>query len=217
MDFIINLKPFVQWQEKVNMFENAFGYHEKLPENIRIVFMWLCQDVASLQRKWDFYEELFGKEQNTNLLSELASWSFNIIEETLRNDMTMAICRLSDPSKLLNNENLSLETLVKNCPNIKGLDVLLSDFQKACEPVSKLRNKQIGHNDLNTVIKPREHPLPGIHKAQIDLILGLASNILSSVVQNYENGELNFHTISQGGADTLIFWLKAGKDHHARN
>ena len=179
--------------------------------------MWLCQDVASLQSKWDFYGELYGKEQNTNLVSELASWSFNIIEESLRNDITMAICRLSDPSKLLDKENLSLETLVKNCANIKGLDILLNDFQKACEPVSKHRNKQVGHNDLNTVIKPREYPLPGIHKDQIDLILNLATKILNSVIQNYENGELNFHTISHGGADTLIFWLKAGKDHHERD
>jgi len=63
------------------MSKNAFGYVELLPENIRDSFMWLCQDVASLQHKWDLYLELFGKDQNTNLLSELAPASFNIISE----------------------------------------------------------------------------------------------------------------------------------------
>jgi hypothetical protein len=193
------------------MSKNAFGYVDQLPENIRDSFMWLCQDVASLQHKWDFYLELFGKNQNTDLLSELAPASFNIIFETLQNDITMAICRLSDPPKSMGQENLSLATLVKNCTEIEGLDGFLTDFQNICEPVRQRRNKRVGHRDLNTVIKPLENPLPGVSKEQIDIILKTAAAILNSVLQNYDNGELNFHTISPGGADSLIFWLKTGK------
>jgi hypothetical protein len=198
------------------VFENAFGYDKKVPENIRTVVMWLCQDVASLQSKWDFYQKLFNVEQNTELLSELAQWSFNIIEESLRNDMTMAICRLSDPSKSFKKENLSLAYLVENCPEIAGLDTMLIEFQNSCEPVSKYRNKQVGHNDLNTVIKPRENPLPGINKEQITKIVKLASNLLNCVFMNFTNAELYFYTVSRDDADTLIFWLKAGKDSKSR-
>lgn len=178
--------------------------------------MWLCQDVAALQSEWDFYLELYGKEENTALLSELASWSFNIIEESLRNDMTMAICRLCDPSITMRKENLSLATLVKKCPDIADLDQRLKDFQAVCEPISSWRNKQVGHNDLHTRIHPRENPLPGITKYQIDEIIKQASALLRVVAFRYTGGELNFHTISRGGAEDLVFWLKSGQDHHSR-
>lgn len=81
-------------------YTSRFGYYPKLPEDIREVFMWLCQDVAALREKWDFYQELFDK-GNIDLLSELARASFQIFEESLRDDLTMSICRLSDPAKSL--------------------------------------------------------------------------------------------------------------------
>jgi hypothetical protein len=178
--------------------------------------MWLCQEVASLQSKWDFYLELFGKEQNTNLLSELARFSFNIVEESLRFDMIMAICRLSDPLKSVGQENLSFARLVENCSDVSGLDVLRTEFQKACEPVRQLRNKRVGHKDLNTFIKPSENPLAGIDKEHMDLIVKLASNILKAVFQHYVAADVDFHTIARGGAKDLIFWLNEGREFHVR-
>lgn len=193
------------------MAKNDFGYTEKLPEDIRDVFMWLCQDVASLQQKWDFWLELFGKSENTDLLSELAPASFNIILETLQNDITMAICRLSDPTKSVGQENLSFATLAKKCVDVEGIESLVSEFQKICKPVRQRRNKKVGHRDLNSVIKPLEYPLQGVSKEQIDTIVKTAEGILNFVLQNYENAEMYFHTISPGGAETLLFWLIKGK------
>ena len=97
---------------------DPFGYIPKLPDNIRNIFMRLCQDVYSLRSKWEFYLELFDSKKNAELISELARASFQIIEESLRNDMIMAICRLSDPSqsspKSKKKDNLSLCTLLSN-------------------------------------------------------------------------------------------------------
>lgn len=198
------------------MAKDSFGYSEKLPENIQDVFMWLCQDVASLQQKWDFWLELFGESQNTKLLSELAPASFNVILETLQSDVTMAICRLSDPPKSMGQENLSFATLVKNCAEIEGVENLGAEFQRMCEPVRQRRNKRVSHRDLNSVINPSENPLPGISKEQIDMIVKKAAEILNFILQHYENAELLFHMVSPGGADALIFWLKAGKAAKSR-
>lgn len=195
--------------------ENAFGYNTLIPENIREIFMWLCQDVAALQSKWDFYLELYSDEETTSLLSELASWSFNMIEESLRNDMTMAICRLSDPSITFRKENLSLASLVEKCPDIEGLEEQLADFQVACEPISQWRNRNVGHKDYNTAIRPRENPLPGISKSQIDEIVRLAARLLQTVSFHFGGGDLYFHTVARGGGDDLVFWLKAGREHHS--
>ena len=198
------------------MSKNDFGYSEQLPENIRDVFMWLCQDVASLQHKWDFWLEMFGKSQNADLLSELALASFNIILETLQNDVTMAISRLSDPPKSMGKENLSFATLAENCIEIKGVESLVTEFRKICKPVRQRRNVKLAHRDLDFVINPSENPLPGISKAQIDTIAKMAADILNRIRQHYESVEMNFHIVSRGDAEALIFWLKAGKDFKAR-
>jgi hypothetical protein len=200
------------------MTKNAFGYSEQLPENMRDVFMWLCQDVVSLQNKWDFWLEMFGKKQNTDLLSELAPASFNIILETLQNDITMAICRLSDPAKNNKQENLSFATLAQKCVEveIEKAESLVTEFEILCKPVRQRRNKKVGHRDLNSVIKPLENPLPGISQEQIEMIIKKAEDILNFIIQNYDNGELYFHTISPGGAKELIFWLQKGKVSKSR-
>ena len=191
-----------------------FGYSEKLPENIKDAFMWLCQDVSILQSKWDFFSYLFGTKANTDLLSELAPASFNMIFDSLLNDITMAICRLSDPSKSgrdLERYNLSFSTLVDMCDQIEGLKELLKDFRNVCKPITQTRNRRVGHRDLDTAIRPLENPLPGITKQQIERILKTATDFLNTVYKNYDNGFLVFHMVVPGGADALIFWLTKAK------
>lgn len=119
------------------MYDKALGYNSVVPEDIREMFMWLCQDVASLHNKWQFYVGLYSGEVDTGLLSELAPGSFSIIEESLRNDMTMSICRLTDPVETTGKPNLSLQTLAKSCEHIDGLSELLDDFLQACDPVRR--------------------------------------------------------------------------------
>ncbi len=203
------------------MAKDIFGYSELLPEIIREPFMWLCQDVASLQQKWDFWQELFGKRQNAIFLSNLVPASFNIILETLQNDITMAIYRLSDPPRSMGQENLSFATLAKNCIEIEGLTDRISEFRRMCEPVRQRRKKRVGHRDLNSVINPLENPLPNISKDQIDMIINNASNILNFILKHYEDAEMYFHAACRGGAEELIFWLNEGnaaKSHtHARH
>ena len=196
------------------MSNNTFGYIPELPEEIREIFMWLCQDVASLQRKWDFYIRLYGNQESTELLSELACSSFQIIEEALRDDMTMAICRLSDPLQSHRKDNRSLKTLTTNkCVKRETVDQLLKEFIDACKPVQQLRNKRVGHNNLNTRIRPNENLLPGISRSQIDRIIETATKTLNVICQRFVDCELKFRPIHIGGAEDLIYWLKTAREY----
>jgi len=200
------------------MYEDRFGYDPKVPEDIRLIFMWLCQDVSSLQNEWDFYLDLFDKEENNELFHEVAPMSFDIIEEVLRHDMIMSIGRLSDPKiSIKKKENLSLAALVERCADIHGLELLLEKFQLSCLHTTQWRNKRVGHRDLYTTISPSEHPLPKIDKQQLDQILSEASEILKAVFLHYSRGDLYFHTIAPGKADDLIFYLKSGRDFTRKN
>ncbi len=92
---------------------------------------------------------------------------------------------------------------------------MLKDFLEACKPVRRYRNKRVGHNDLNTTIKPHDNPLPGIGRKHIDRIVQLAEQILNLVYQRFVDVELFFKPAYIGGADALIFWLKVAKEHEA--
>jgi hypothetical protein len=198
------------------MTDNAFGYDIRLPDDIREIFMWLCQDVASLSKKWGFYQELFGSEETTRLLSDLARASFQIIEESLRADMTMGICRLSDPPQSVGKDNLSILTLVYQLGEISDISILVNEFREACEPLRQYRNKRVGHNDLYTTIKFQDNPLPGIGRRHIDRIVQLAERILNTIYQHFVDGELFFQPVLIGGANTLIFRLKMAKEYETK-
>jgi hypothetical protein len=173
----------------------------------------MCQDVLSIVRKWGFYLELFDNKENLGLLSDTALGSFSIIEESLRQDLTLSICRLSDLSRdRKGNRNLSLQTLVENCDNIEGLFKLLQDFLEACAPIEKYRNKRVGHNDLNVRLMPNDYIVPNIRKSQIEKIIQQSCAILKLINQHYSSSDIAFPSRIFGGAEDLIYWLKRGRN-----
>ena len=192
-------------------YDGAFGYHPLIPESIREIFMWLCQDVASLHDKWHFYLELFTSVDSTRLLSELAPDSFIIVKEALCIDLTVAICRLSDPPLTGKHRNLSFRTLLGECDDIDGTNRMLEDFLAACEPVRQFMHKQMRENDLDITLEPDENPLPGIGRSQVDEILGLADRMLNVICQEYDNSVLIFRPYLTSGADVLLHWLELAK------
>jgi hypothetical protein len=201
--------------------DGDFCYNPAIPEPIRDIFAQLGQDVAWLHYKWNSYLELFAKPENAALLSDMVRALFQLMEESLRNDMTMAIARLNDPPRSMGKENCSIATLVERLaghPVHPRLQVLLREFKAACEPIEKHRNKRVGHNDLATAIKPHEHPLPGVGRSQVDTILGLAAKILRTTVDQFDSIEYGFdRMIKIGGADDLMFWLRKGWEARDRD
>ena len=130
--------------------------------------------------------------------------------------LMLSICRLSDPPVSFGNDNLSISALVHNLGESSDISVLKDEFQKACEPVRQYRNKRVGHNDLNTTIKPQDNPLPGIGRMHIDRIVELAETLLNLVYQRFVDGELLFQPFYIGGADELIYWLKMAKEYETK-
>ncbi len=87
------------------------GNQERIPKEIRDASADLYDDVVMLHLKWRFYLELFCEPGNAQLLSKQSRAFFQIVEESLRADMLMALCRLSDPSP-----SLARESFVRDFP-----------------------------------------------------------------------------------------------------
>jgi hypothetical protein len=175
----------------------------------------LYQEVVSLHAKWQLYLDLFSRPEDTALLSELVRGSFQLIEEALRNDMTMAICRLSDPDQSCGNDNLSIEKLGKQFGTIAGLDLLVQRFLDECKPVREYRNKRVGHNDFRSVLNPIVHPLPGITRSTIVTILQLACQVLNKVYRSFVDGELGCQPHLLGDGRELVNLLRTAKHGQA--
>ena len=193
--------------------DKQFGDVPELPEEVRLVFEDLCKDLASLHGKWRFYLDLFSDADTVDVLSDVARASFQMVDESLGNDIVMAICRLSDPSQLGSHANLSIGVLAKKFSELPEVKQLWDDFEGLCGPVRQYRNKRIGHNDLNTVLQPHDNLLPNIPRATIDSILSAAAKLLNYVYHHYTNSGLIFEPLCIGGGKDLVLWLKRAQDH----
>ncbi len=191
--------------------------NEKIPEEIRDACADLCDDVATLHVKWSFYLEMFQDRENAQLLSNLARAFFQIVEESLRADILMTICRLSDPSLSLAHVNLSFAILLGKCDDLPKVDNLVTAFQAACGNVRLYRNRWLAHNDLESIINLKENLLPGVGRSQIDEILRLAREILSAVYGHYANVDLALQPAHSGGARELVDWIKQAQRFEARH
>src|SRR5271157_5696642 len=194
------------------MAENPFGYCPELPEEHRPIFQALCQDLAMLHLKWDTYLTLFGPTGDAGVLSNIDGF-LRTIEDSLRADMIMTICRLSDPEKSMGKDNLTFSRLPQHFPRITDLAARVEVFNGACEPLRRQRDKLVAHNDLRTRLKPMENPLPGIGRAHIDQILSRADGILNHVLRHHADAEMWFVPHLIGGAKDLVYFLKVAQEH----
>ena len=191
------------------MAKDDFGHVDSLPEEIRDIFMWLSQEVANLTQKWRFYLDLFGRPESSSVLERASSVGFRIMEESLRIDMTMTICRLADRVNGGRNDNLSFAKLADYYVSDSGLQAAVKRFADACEPVVKSRNKRVGHNDLSTKLRPHESMLPAFGRIEIDLIITSAKEALNYVSQTKADHTLMFDMMETGG-ERLVHWLRVG-------
>jgi AbiU2 len=195
--------------------EQRFGYVEDMPEDVRSLYVELCEDAVSLWHKWEFYLELFGKRENAVLLADLTRASFYVLSELLGDGITMAICRLEDPAQQGKYKNLTIHALKEKCSDIPEINDLCDRLHAACEPFRRHRDKRIGHSDLDTTIDPIRHPLPGINQPQVEAALCAIEQILKAVHARYSEAEIcTFAPFHVGGAKDLMYWIKRGLEHH---
>jgi hypothetical protein len=184
----------------------------ELPDTVRELHGGLCEDVAALQLKMSFYRELFSNRANAELLSSLAPAFFQVVAESLRNDIVLGICRLSDPSRSLVGDNRSLAALVGKCPKVPKAEFLLTAFQSACGIVRMYRNQQLGHNDVHSKITPHDELIPSIEIVHVEEILRLAGEVLRAI--HPYDAHQDFRVFAPGftGAGDLIRWLRLAKE-----
>jgi hypothetical protein len=187
-----------------------FGHVAELPDEIRDAFMQICQEMGNLSVKWRLYLDLFGEEDTRSLLHDAAYSAFNAIEESIRIDVTMTICRLADPEKSMGRENLSFARIAAFFSQDAQLQKLVDDFNAACKLIVIRRNKLVAHNDFNTKLAPQSNLVPGVARPDVENIIMLAALALNHVVRVHTGGEIRFDPPRFLDGRDLVFWLRKG-------
>jgi hypothetical protein len=89
------------------------------------------------------------------------------------------------------------------------LDGKLKDARKKFEPFYVLRNKQVGHNDMETALGAAE--LPAIVRQDVDAALHTMAEFLNDIRDHFTGSEVYYKKVVMlGGGEELIAYLDAG-------
>lgn len=167
---------------------------------VQTVYERLRQDTVELHFRWVIFRQLFASTpEDTSLLNERGSHVFYLLQQLLLENIALALSKLTDPSKLGRNRNLSIASLVEaiSATGEQQLENvllgLLAHLKDQCKKFRLLRNKRIAHADYGHAAKIEAEPLPGISRADVEAALTTLRGILHAVETRYLSGTVAYN------------------------
>lgn len=188
----------------------------RIPASSESVVKRIRRELDVLYARWQLWEELFGASQlRMDLLNDRAVTFFGLIWESLMDDITMGLCRLTDPAGR-GGRNLSLGRLVLDAQAtgdeefVRILRARQKIATRRTRAFRKHRNKRIAHLCLDSALKSSEYPLPGISRAMFDDALESIGDFLGEYSGRLTGADLGFSKsmVMPGGARDLVEELK---------
>ncbi|MBU6509764.1 MAG: hypothetical protein KGQ73_06225 [Gammaproteobacteria bacterium] len=168
-------------------------------------FKSIGNDVSQLHMYWKIYHQLYAhSEQRIALLNETGPMVFYVLQHLLLDEVTLAICRLTDPAMTGKKANHSLERLVagedKDLSN--KLQSIMTKVQYFAKPFRDRRNQAIAHSDLERKQRLETDPLPGISREMVEKTLEQIRVLMNTYNLHYfRNTTLYEEVILPLGAD----------------
>jgi len=132
------------------------GYAKGMSPQLKALYEEVKQEYLRLEGKWEFIHALFGVRENVDLVNGLGmdtAYLYRTIEDALFTELTLGICRLTDPAFTGKHANLSLEYLIDQAEkngNERSLQVCrekLQQLQSTCSGIRETRDKKKAHKD----------------------------------------------------------------------
>ena len=169
-------------------------------------FKSVSNDVSHLHMYWKIYRQLYAHgEQRIALLNETGPMVFYVLQHLLLDEVTLAICRLTDPAVTGKKENHSLERLVAGVQEkelSEKLQAAMKKVQELAKPFRDRRNRAIAHSDLETKLQLETNPLPGISREMVENTLEQIRALMNAYDLHYfKNTTLYEEVILPLGAD----------------
>lgn len=144
-----------------------------MPEQLGFVFEDLRGHVMFLHMKWKVYRDFYQSQESLDVINELVPGVFNVLEHTLRTDIIITLCRLTDPITTGKKQNLTIDRLLADVQPLAPdwlndrLRQIHTKLQAQVKPVRELRNRVVGHNDYRTALSTHPDPPTATHPSAL--------------------------------------------------
>ena len=128
-------------------------YRDRLGKKFGDVYFHVKNEWVDILVTWKQYENLFGcGPERVELMNKSGSMFFHMVQRHFFEATLLGLCRLSDPLKTLNKENLTVMLLCEfmDTPERHDkLNALLDKVRVNTKFARDWRNRRISHNDLD--------------------------------------------------------------------
>ena len=193
---------------------------ERLPPPIQETYRRLRGEVVWLQGRWTLMKQVYGSQENLDLLDTVAGHFFFLVQRDMADAIILRLSRLTDPAQRGRNRNLSLERLVKEVEKLGDedlrlqLDGLFTALKQACSPIRKHRSKLVAHLDYGTTMGLRPVPLKSVTLTDVERAIALAREFLNTLEEHYGLGRGDIEGFQMfGDGESLIQWLGYGQKY----
>lgn len=139
-----------------------------IPTDLQELFGYLTGQMFILSDKWKLFHLLFcTSEETAELLRQSGESVFGVLYRSLKDDLTLSICKLADPpSSGKGRENLVFRQLKERLDEsqcqelINKLDTHYDTINVKVENLKRWRNKHIAHLDYSTALQGSWKVLP---------------------------------------------------------
>ncbi|XUX01082.1 MAG: hypothetical protein TUN42_03570 [Dehalogenimonas sp.] len=186
-----------------------FGFDERLPDDIRLVYQALANEVVNLNIISKVYFGLFETREDTNQLLHIANATFVVIHRALLTELILTITRLCDPVSSVGKKNITLNILKSYFGESDPIFSKVAEFERLCKSFKTFRCQVLAHKDKQTVLNRDEVKIPDF-KMKVDKIIELTADIMNTFFNRFvPNESLGFEfPIIHGGPDGLLRALR---------
>jgi hypothetical protein len=152
---------------------------------VREIFDRLNETLIQARITWGHFLQLFGTQEEVDVLNRFAPAAFSVIQGTMARDVILSIARMTDPAETLGPPNATFDRLVGAVENAAesqlatGLKDDLKLIQALCQDLRTMRNKVIAHS----AFRPQVITPP--HRNEMEDILHRCGAILNRVSEHY--------------------------------
>ena len=140
-----------------------------MPQELRTLYEEVKQEYLRLEGKWEFIHALYGEKKDVDLMNSLGrntAYLCRTIEDALFTEMTLGVCRFTDPASTGKHANLSLHYLLEQAATSGDQRFLqtcrekLLQLESVCLGIRGERDKKKAHKDK--AVAMREMQIGGV-------------------------------------------------------
>ena len=192
---------------------------------IQLLFYRIHCEVVQLFYRWKIFRQLFGSgEENLNLLNKSGSNVFELLQRLTEDNVSLTLCRLTDPEKTGSYENLSIRNFLGRIEAVLDVTVRqdlhgkLARLEAATEKFRIHRSKRIAHLDLTHALKPEL--LPPLWYSDLQDALKILESIMKDLHLIALNADTSYKepAIADGcDGEYLLRFLRDAHNHRNDN